>query len=145
MSFKSDLSIFWTENAIFIGVYSIFALIVCTVLVGFEFYNRSINVAFSRLMAKAAILMMSVVIFFTVSLYIVNWKSTLFGGEILTNIIVAAIWFILSFLLNKALIIWSGQHFEKRYCYKYFPILVLMSPFIIFITFVFLLGSAWGN
>lgn len=145
MNFKNDISIFWSESAIFIGVYSIFALIVCSILVGLEFYNQSTNVAFSRVAAKATTLMISVIILFTISLYIVSWKSSLFGGEIITNIILATIWFILSFLLNNALISWCGLSFEKNDYYKYLPVLVLISPFIIFNIFVFLLGSAWKN
>jgi len=148
VNFKSDISIFWSESVLYIAIYSIFALIVCFIFAALELYNQSTNVAFSRVAIKAAALTIFVILLFTVSLFIVSWKSSLFGGEIITNIVLATIWFVLSYLLNNALIAWCGLSFEKSVFYTYLPVVILMSPFIIFIIFnifVLLLGSAWKN
>lgn len=145
VNFKSDISIFCSESVLYIAIYSIFALIVCFIFVALELYNQSTNVAFSRVAIKAAALTIFVIILFTVSLFIVSWKSSLFGGEIITNIGLATIWFVLSSLLNNALIAWCGLNFEKSVFYTYLPVVILMSPFIIFNIFVLLLGSAWTN
>jgi hypothetical protein len=145
VNFKSDISIFWSESVLYIAIYSIFALIVCFIFAALELYNQSTNVAFSRVAIKAAALTIFVILLFTVSLFIVSWKSSLFGGEIITNIVLATIWFVLSYLLNNALIAWCGLSFEKSVFYTYLPVVILMSPFIIFNIFVLLLGSAWKN
>lgn len=145
VNFKSDISIFWSESVLYIAIYSIFALIVCFIFAVLELYNQSTNVAFSRVAIKAAALTVLVIILFTVSLFIVSWKSSLFGGEIITNIVLATIWFVLLFLLNNVLIAWCGLSFEKSVFYAYLPVVILMSPFIIFNIFFLLLGSAWRN
>jgi hypothetical protein len=142
---KSDISIFWSESALYIAIYSIFALIVCSIFAALELYNQSTNVAFGRVATKAAVLMIFVTILFSLFLFIVSWKSALFGGEIVTNIVLATTWFVLSFLLNNALIGWCGLSFEKSGYYTYLPVFVLVSPFIIFNIFILLLGSAWKN
>lgn len=142
--FEQNISMFWSESATFIAIYFVFALIVCSILAGLECHYQTSNIAIAKVVSKSAILLISSVVFFMLSLYVSSWHSTLFGWEPITLIVLAVIWFVLSYLLNNYLLAWTGLSFENTLYFKFAPILILISPFIIFNIFVFILGSAWS-
>lgn len=144
VDFEQNISMFWSESAIFIATFSVFALTVCSILAGLECSNQTSNVAIGKLVIKSALLLIASVVLFTLSLYVASWHSSLFGWEPITLIVLAVIWFVLSYLLNSYLLTWSGLSFENTIYFKFIPIFILISPFIIFNLFVFILGSAWS-
>ena len=145
MSLIKDLSIFWQENAIYLAIYSVFALIVCAVSAGLENHNQLSDIAFSKIAIKASALLISSVLMLALSLYITGWHSRMvFNSELLTLISVTLVWIGLAFFLTTSLFDWSGLSFENPVLYKVIPAALLISPFVLFQTFAFVLGSGWS-
>jgi hypothetical protein len=141
---KSNISIFWGESAAYVALYSVFALIVCAVVSGLEFHNQTSDLALTRIIMKGSILMLAAVSSLVLVFYVVSWHSKILGGEVLTTILLAVLWLVLMVMVNKFLMEWLGLSFASPVSYTFIPILVLISPFLIFHVFVFILGSAWN-
>ena len=142
---KNNISIFLSESIIFIAVYVTFSLVVCSTFLVLELYNQSTDVSMIPIAIKAIILLVFSALYFTLSLYLVGWHSSLLGGELITNVVLAVIWFYLLYSLNNYLIAWCGLSFENMKYYIYYPVYILMSPFIIFNIFLVMLKNVWDH
>lgn len=145
VGFKSSLTIFWAESSAYILFYAIFSLIVCTILGWLEFHQQSFSVSVHRIATKALSLVLASAVFFTLALYIVGWQARILGGELIALGVVTVLWVVSAYLINEALLEWSGLSFTNRRRYTVAPVVILVAPFVAFSVFISLLGSAWRN
>ncbi|MEN1728949.1 MAG: hypothetical protein AAGJ52_10975, partial [Pseudomonadota bacterium] len=83
MGLERNLSIFWSESAIYVALYAVFAIVVCSVFFGVELHHQTSNISWTRVGIKAVALVVGSVLLFTLTLYLSGWHSKLLGGEIL--------------------------------------------------------------
>jgi len=140
---RTDLSLFWQESAIYIALYAGFAIIACLFVGGLELHNHTSQVSHLKLVPKTLSLALSTTLLFGICLFIVSWRSKWFGGEILSCLVMGAIWYGLLYWLNSY---WQGAlglGFAKPALYAHMPVAVLVLPYIVLNAVVFVLGSAF--
>jgi len=77
--------------------------------------------------------------------YVASCHSHLLGYEWLTTLVVCILWDLLLYVLNQAMTQKIGLMFSNPNSFRYGPVLVLVSPFLVFNVFIHILGSAWRN
>jgi len=145
LSFRSSIAIFWQESDTYIAVYAAFALLACLVVSGFEFYNQTSSVAYTRFLAKAAALALGSTALFILWMYVIGWQSRLLGGEIITSLAIGVLWYAALYFLNASLLDAFAVSLEKPRFYAQLPVVVLILPCFLFYAFIVALGSAWKN
>jgi hypothetical protein len=139
----TSISIFWSESADYIAIYSAFSFLFCLIIFIVQFRKHS-NILFHRLVIRVTALMLATIVLFTLCLFISGWHSHIFGNELITSLMLSLIWLFLLYKLNCFLILWSNKkiivHSTK---YAFIQVFVLVAPFILFSTFILILGSQW--
>jgi len=143
-SFITSISIFWSESADYIAIYSAFSFLVCLVIFIVQFRKHTTNISLHRLTIRVTTLMLATIVLFTLCLFISGWHSHIFGNEIITSLVLSFIWLFLLYKLNCFLIIWSNKKMIANSTkHAFIPVFVLVAPFILFSTFILILGSQW--
>jgi len=142
-NFITSISIFWSESADYIAIYSAFSFLVCLTIFIFQLRNHS-NISFHRLVIRPTALMLATIVLFTLCLFISGWYSHIFGNELITSLMLSLTWLFLLYKLNCFLILWSSNQMSAHSTkYAFIQIFVLVAPFILFSTFILILGSQW--
>jgi len=142
-SFITNISIFWSESADYIAIYSAFSFLVCLIIFIVQF-RKYTNISLHRFVIRATALMLATIVLFTLCIFISGWHSHIFGNEIITSLMLSLIWLFLLYKLNCFLIFWSNkQMIAHSTKYAFIQVFVLVAPFILFSTFILILGSQW--
>jgi len=142
-SFITNISIFWSESADYIAIYSAFSFLVCLIIFIVQF-RKYTNISLHRFVIRATALMLATIVLFTLCIFISGWHSHIFGNEIITSLMLSLIWLFLLYKLNCFLILWSNkQMIAHSTKYAFIQVFVLVAPFILFSTFILILGSQW--
>lgn len=141
-SLKSNLTIFWSESNGFLAIYLGFAFVVCFIVAGLEYRKQIPDISLRHLIIKASVLIFATTVFFALCSFILGWYPNTFGGEILSTIAVSGIWFFILYKLNVFLLYWSKQS-PYSTAAAFIPVVILIAPFVLFTTFILILGSLW--
>lgn len=141
-NFITSISIFWSESADYIAIYSAFCFLVCLIIFIVQF-SKHTNISFHRLVIRATALMLATIVLFTLCSFILGWHSDIFGNELIASLMLSLIWLFLLYKLNCFLILWNNQMISPSTKYAFIQVLVLVAPFILFSTFILILGSQW--
>jgi hypothetical protein len=139
---KSNLTIFWSENSDFLAIYLGFAFVVCFIIAGLEYRKKIPDISLRQLIIKASVLIFATTVFFALCSFILGWYPNTFGGEIMSTIAITVMWFFMLYKLNVFLICWSKQN-PYSTTSAFIPVLILIAPFVLFTTFILILGSMW--
>jgi hypothetical protein len=142
-NFITNISIFWSESADYIAIYSAFSFLVCLIIFIFQLRNHT-NISFHRLVIRPTALMLATITLFTLCSFILGWHSDIFGNELITSLMLSLIWLFLLYKLNCFLMLWSNKKMIAYSTkYAFIQVFVLVAPFILFSTFILILGSQW--
>lgn len=143
LSFTESLSIFWQESEAHIAVYAAYALLACLVISAFEFRNQTSSIPYRKFLIKAIALTVSTTAIFILWMYAAGWQSRLLGGEIITSLSIAAVWYAALYFLNRSLLNAFALSLQKAGFHTHLPGVVLILPCLLFYAFIVALGAAW--
>ena len=137
-----DLGIFWSENRAYILLYCVYALLVLALVSYFERKLQLSDGAGSTVASANAVIWVLSVVLFALGMFVTGWLSDLFGGEVGA--------FVVTLFASFAALFFAG-----RWCLDHFGIrlgspnlvcgwssVALLTPYVAFHVFVFILGSA---
>jgi hypothetical protein len=144
-SFLENISIFWNESAKMIGIFSVYTVIVCYIIGFVEFYNQTSNVILTDVLIKSGVMALLIVVCCSIMLFILGWYSDLFGGELLTVIILPSVGLFLIYKVNLILIHRFGIGFENLSHYAFLHLILLILPILVGFIFILILSNAFKN
>lgn len=141
-----SIMIFWSESFHYIFTYSIYALIVCSIILFVEIKIPSNDVGLIKLALSNLIMATISVVLITLSMLAVGWLPWSLGGE-LGKLIFTVIFMFVVLLFVKLYIVNSCRiPYSLPFLSSVVTTLFLLAPYIAFNTFVFMLGSGgWQN
>jgi len=143
LSFSESVAIFWHESDVYIAIYAAFALLACLVISGLEFRNQTSSASYTGFLIKAVALTAATTAVFILWMYATGWQSRLLGGEIISSLVIGAVWYAALYFLNASLLDAFAVSLAKPRFYAHLPVVVLLLPCFLFYAFIVALGSAW--
>ena len=143
LSFETSLAIFWKESDSYIAVYAAYALLACLVISALEFHNQKSSIPYRKFLIKAIALTVGTTAIFILWMYVTGWQARLLGGEIITSLTIAAVWYAALYFLNGSLLNALTVSLQKAGFHAHLPGVVLILPCLVFYAFIVALGSAW--
>lgn len=143
MDSDSDVDIFWFENASFVAAYAVFASFVCLILAAVELRQQRSSATLPKLLGKALSLALGTTLLFALGWFVVSWRSSWLGGELLASIVVGLVWYGLLYALNTYWIRALALRFTRPALYEHLPAAVLVSPYVAFVVLLDMLGAAF--
>lgn len=140
-----SFDIFWDESASYILIYSVYALIVCSIIVYIENRLLQPDVALNKLIYSNASVLLLAVVMVTIGFFVTGWLYQYMGGEVVTFLVTVIISFLLLYGLKMFLINYFVLQFNSPIKISFYSSLILLVPYLLFNGFIFIVGSAFRN
>lgn len=141
----SDIGIFFEESFV-LSIFFIIGLAVFAVLsASAEFFCQKSGIGFLSVLGSNLLFAFSLWIILCVFEFIFAWRSHYLGGETSAAVILLILLAVLSSIAKKATLNAAGIRFSHDWLFVFLPVLLVLVPIVLFVLYVFALGSSWSN
>lgn len=138
-----DLKIFWKESALYVGIYAVFALLICLLGTTIEWWRQTTSLPWSAVGLKYLCLLMANIGLFSISMFITGWHGRILGHELLTCCAMIMVSGIASYAIQAQLNGHLGIGLHNPMVYAGIVAGILLAPFTLFHLYVFIMGSSY--
>ena len=139
---RDRLEIFVQENRLYLFIFAVYALFICGIIAFTEYRLQQSEIEVGKIIAINAAYFLLALILLTIKMYINGWASRLFGGEIFTSSVSLVISVFLLIAFKLLLINYIELDIEWFWFIAFVSTLILLMPYIAFLTYVFILSKA---
>ena len=138
-----DLAIFLSEVAEFFLGITIWLFFTLIIIVLVEYLSQFSKISIFRIFMFNSIFVVTALILFMISDFIIIWRAGWLGGEVLAAILVLLIDLLLLCAFKVKIVAWSRLRFSSPKTVILFVLVLTILPVIACHTYVLLLGSQW--
>jgi hypothetical protein len=141
-----NIAIFWDESAIYVLLYAVYALVVCTATLVYEkSRQRGAGTGVAGLLVCNAVPALLASALFAASLLASGWYADYLGGEIGAFILSLAVSALVLYLGKTYVIARYAVAYRSRRVAAIVLTAILLAPYTLFSIFIFLLASGFRN